>query len=261
RAARLAPGFLAAAEVWLVEPSKPLVERQRAALGGAGVAPRWTDRLAAVPNGPAILIANEVFDCLPAAQYVRSQTGVAERVVGLDARGELAFGFRPALAALPPETPCGGVVEVSSAQRALAAQLADRVTAGGGAALVIDYGGDGDGDTLQALKRHQKVDPLACPGEADLTVHVDFAALSEAAMRAGAGVSLLDQRELLLRLGIDERAAALTASRPDQADRIGRQLERLIGEDAMGRLFKAACIHGRGLTPAGFEDAEWPGGA
>ncbi|HLK26675.1 MAG TPA: SAM-dependent methyltransferase, partial [Caulobacteraceae bacterium] len=47
RAARLAPGFLAAAEVWLVEPSKPLVERQRAALGGAGVAPRWTDRLAA----------------------------------------------------------------------------------------------------------------------------------------------------------------------------------------------------------------------
>ncbi|MDI1364821.1 MAG: SAM-dependent methyltransferase, partial [bacterium] len=95
RAARLAPDFLAAAELWLVEVSPPLRALQAQRLEAAPRVPRWADRLEAVPAGaPIILVANEVLDCLPARQFVRTETGWAERVVGLDEQGDLAFGLK-----------------------------------------------------------------------------------------------------------------------------------------------------------------------
>jgi NADH dehydrogenase [ubiquinone] 1 alpha subcomplex assembly factor 7 len=56
-----------------------------------------------------------------------------------------------------------------------------------GAALIIDYGHthSGVGDTLQAIAKHQFADVLARPGEADITSHVDFEALSGASPRKG----------------------------------------------------------------------------
>ncbi|MDZ4320526.1 MAG: SAM-dependent methyltransferase, partial [Phenylobacterium sp.] len=110
------------------------------------------------------------------------------------------------------------------------------------------------GDTFQALKGHQKVDPLACPGEADLTVHADFAAVAEAARAEGAEARpLLTQAEFLGRLGIEARASALAQSRPDRADQIGRQFERLTAQDQMGVLFKVLALHGPGFIPPAFE--------
>jgi SAM-dependent MidA family methyltransferase len=98
------------------------------------------------------------------------------------------------------------------------------------------------------------VDPLACPGEADLTVHADFPAVLAAAERQGGlAAPLLTQRTFLYRLGIEARAAALARARPDKAAQIGRQLDRLTSPDQMGELFKAACIHSPGWTPPGFE--------
>jgi NADH dehydrogenase [ubiquinone] 1 alpha subcomplex assembly factor 7 len=109
---------------------------------------------------------------------------------------------------------------------------------------------------LQALQRHRKVDPLACPGEADLTVHADFPAVLAAARAEGAAGVVLRQGDFLLRLGIDQRAAALSRSSPDQAPIIARQLARLTEPDQMGDLFKAACLYPAGAAiPPGFEDA------
>ena len=139
-----------------------------------------------------------------------------------------------------------------------AADLAARIVRDTGAALLIDYGRDAPspGDTLQALKRHQKVHPLACPGEADLTVHADFPAVLAAARAEGAVTALLTQAEFLRRLGIDARAAALKAARPDRADTIDRQLARLTATDQMGELFKAAAIWSPATAiPPGFEEA------
>jgi SAM-dependent MidA family methyltransferase len=301
RAARLVPAFLAAAEVWLVEVSQPLRALQRARLG-EGVS--WAGALDEVPGGaPILLVANELLDCLPARQWLRTDRGWAERMVGLDADGRLAFGLRAVardredsgappqrelsakltegVEALPaadgtPSTAFGGppppggedlgldgvgvgqVLEVSAAQAAFGDAVGARVARDGGAALLIDYGRaePGPGDTLQALRRHEKVDPLACPGEADLTVHADFPAVLAAAARQGAATApLLTQGQFLRRLGIEARAAALARARPDRAEVIGRQLERLVGDEQMGRLFKAACIHSRGLVPPGFEEA------
>jgi len=259
RAARLAPDFLDAAELWLVETSAPLIERQKAALADAPLEPRWTPSLSDLPDdAPIILIANELLDCLPARQLVRTAEGWAERQVGLDAQGNLAFGLAPVFDRRnEADKRVGAVAEISTAQQALGAQLGGVVARQGGAALLIDYGRDepGFGDTLQALRRHETVDPLACPGEADLTVHVDFPAVLAAAWVAEASTVILAQGAFLRALGIEQRAAALKRTRPDQATRIDRQLARLIDDDQMGLLFKAACLHSAGFTPPGFEDA------
>ena len=262
RAARLDPGFLAAVEVWLVEISAPLVEQQRARLSGLMPAPRWTASLDGAPtDAPLILIANEVLDCLPARQFVRVAEGWAERAVGLDDAGDLAFGLAPpdpnapdGVAAIAAEI--GQVAETSPAQQAFAAEIAHRVVRQGGAALLFDYGDEaGPGDTLQAVKGHAKEGPLDSPGEADLTIHADFRAVRTAAAAEGAGFGLLEQGAFLRRLGIEARAAALSAARPDQAAVIARQLARLTDADQMGRLFKAAALYPPASPPPGFEDA------
>ena len=259
RAARLDPAFIAAAELWLIETSDVLAGQQRKRLADAALNPSWAGDLDGLPAGrPMILIANELLDCLPARQFVRTTAGWAERMVGLDETGELAFGLMPDAAAPAQDAPLGALIEASEPQAAFARATAGRLVRDGGAALLIDYGRDrpGAGDTLQALQRHRKVDPLACPGEADLTVHADFPAVLAAARAAGAQGRLLRQGDFLRRLGIEQRAAALARSRPDQAPIIARQLARLTEPDQMGDLFKAACLYPAGAAvPPGFDDA------
>ncbi|MCW5759704.1 MAG: SAM-dependent methyltransferase, partial [Phenylobacterium sp.] len=88
RAGRALPGFLEAADVWLVETSGPLRARQAEKLGGRV---RWAASLDEVPGGePTLAVANELLDCLPARQFVRTAVGWAEQVVGLDGAGALA---------------------------------------------------------------------------------------------------------------------------------------------------------------------------
>ena len=252
---RVAPEALSASDLWLVETSAPLRMIQRQTLGER---PHWAPDLAGVPAGaPIILIANELLDCLPARQFVRTPEGWAERWVGLDAAGELAFGLQP----LPPamdfgQAPVGSVLERSEAQAAMGSAVGERVVADGGAALFLDYGRDapGYGDTLQGLIRHEKVSALDRPGEADLTVHADFPAFAQAARAARAATtSIVEQGDFLRALGIEARAAALIAARPDAADKVRRQLARLVDADQMGSLFKAVAVHSPGLAPPGFE--------
>ncbi|MGH6955885.1 MAG: class I SAM-dependent methyltransferase [Caulobacteraceae bacterium] len=252
RVARLAPGFLAAAEVWLIEASAPLKALQAERLAAA--TPRWASSIDETPaDVPLLLVANEFLDCLPVRQFERRAGGWAERTIGLDGADALAFGLRPA-AFDGPRAPTGAVIERSPAQTAFAEALAARIVSQGGAALIVDYGAaePGCGDTLQAVSGGRKVGPLEAPGEADLTAHVDFPGVLEAARAAGAEVALLSQGEFLSRLGLADRAAALGRARPDQAAMVARQAQRLAGDDQMGALFKAAAIWS-GSAPPAFE--------
>lgn len=263
RAGRLEPAFLAAAQVWLVEVSAPLRAKQAAKLGDA---PRWVERLDEIPGGaPMILVANELLDCLPARQFARTKDGWAERVIGLGDDGELAFGLRglgkaeispiPSPSSIEGE---GSIWESSPAQAALASDIAHRLITDGGAALLIDYGRAQPeaGDTLQAIQNHRKVDPLRTAGLADLTVWADFPSVVAAARETGAKAGpILTQAEFLLALGIEARAQALASARPDCADQLARQLDRLVGEAQMGGLFKVACLCAPDLSPPLFEDA------
>lgn len=249
RAARLAPDFLSAVDLILIEPSRPLRDVQARRLTDTDTPPRWVSSLEAVElDTPVILIANEVLDCMPARQFVKTETGWAERRIGVSDDGTLLLGLtgitggfvRPAFDVAP-----GELIELSDQQAAFGRDLGRLVSEATGAALLIDYGRDrpGPGDTLQALRRHAKVDPLATPGEADLTQWADFPTVLEAAIRAGADVTgCLGQGEFLRRLGIEARAERLMSTRPDAAPVIQRQLDRLTADDQMGRLFKAAAI-------------------
>lgn len=261
RAARVAPGFLEAVDLVLIEPSAPLRAVQARTLGEADVHPRWVSDLNAVEtDAPVILIANEVLDCLPARQFMRTEDGWAERRVGVTDEGGLTFGLvaitggftRPAFAVEPNQ-----IIEISEQQAAFGRDLGALIKSASGAALMIDYGRAAPeaGDTLQALRRHQKVDPLADPGEADLTQWADFPTVLEAALRSGADVTgCLGQGEFLHLLGIEARADRLKEGRPEAAPVIDRQLARLTDADQMGTLFKVAGVFSpKSLVVPGFE--------
>jgi NADH dehydrogenase [ubiquinone] 1 alpha subcomplex assembly factor 7 len=263
RAARGVPGFRAAAEVHLVETSPVLRARQAETLRGE--APAWHDDLSAVPDGPMLLVANEFFDALPVRQFQRTERGWRERRVDADpATGGLRLALDPAPSAaevLIPESvrrgaPVGSVAEVSPASRQTARAIGERLAAHGGAALVVDYGHDrpGAGDTLQAVRGHAYADVLDAPGEADLTAHVCFASLADAARAGGADAhGPVGQGDLLVRLGIRERAEALTRRHPGRAAEVAAARDRLIGPDAMGTLFRALALTPAGApAPAGF---------
>lgn len=261
RAARLVPDFLQAVDLILIEPSAPLREMQARMLADSDVHPRWVTGLERIEtDAPVILIANEVLDCMPARQFVKTGDGWAERRVGVNDNGELLFGLvaisggfkRPDFEMEPGQT-----LEISDQQAAFGRDLARLVSAASGAALLIDYGRARPeaGDTLQGLYRHRKVDPLESPGAADLTQWADFPAVLEAAVHAGADVTgCRDQGDFLSRLGIEARAERLMTARPDVAPVIQRQLDRLTAPDQMGTLFKAAAIFSpRSLMVPGFE--------
>ncbi|MFI4996301.1 MAG: class I SAM-dependent methyltransferase [Hyphomicrobiales bacterium] len=248
RAARIVPGFRAALSLHFVETSEVLRRRQSEALEPCGLKPVWHERFEELPAGPLIVIANEFFDALPIRQYVRAAKGWHERLVGLDREGALAFGLSaPSEASLRLGAPQGSILEISPEGLALARHIARSLLAHGGAALVIDYGHTmrGFGDTLQAVRKHGFVDPLAMPGESDLTAHVDFTALGEVARKAGAALhGPASQGDFLRALGIEARAQTLKTAQPAQAAAIDAALDRLAGHGAgeMGALFKAMVI-------------------
>ena len=262
RAARLAPDFLQAVDLILIEPSAPLRALQARTLADSDVHPRWVSALDKVEtDAPVILIANEVLDCLPARQFVKTEGGWAERRIGVTDEGELLFGLTAITGGFTrPDfgVQSGQTVEISDQQAAFGRDLAALVKAASGAALLIDYGRARPeaGDTLQGLRRHQKVDPLDRPGETDLTQWADFPTVQDAAVRAGADVTgCLEQGEFLTLLGIEHRAERLKSGRPDAAPVIDRQVERLIGDNQMGTLFKACAIFSpHTLVVPGFED-------
>jgi SAM-dependent MidA family methyltransferase len=205
---------------------------------------------------PVVLIANEVLDCLPARQFVRTAEGWAERRVGLDETDNLAFGLAagepPAGFAARP----GEIVEVSPAQAAFGAQLGELVGRASGVALLIDYGRarPEPGDTFQGLRRHEKVSPLQAPGHVDLTVWADFPQVLSAALGSADVTRTLEQGAFLRALGLEARAEGLIRRNPEREAMLRRQVERLASPEQMGRLFKAAAVFApKRLVVPGFE--------
>lgn len=239
RATKAVPGFHAGLSVCLVEASPVLRARQAKVLTGYDV--RWFDGVQDLPQGPLYLLANEFFDTLPIRQFQRDGAGWRERMVGLR-DGALGFGLAPAVSVTAlPDVGQGGIVEVCPAATAIMTEVGARIAAFGGAGLVVDYGDWGSrGDTFQALKSNAYADPFAEPGQADLTAHVDFAALAA----VSGPHSFTTQGAFLQRLGIAARSERL-------AQRLrGAALEshlaatrRLTDDQEMGRLFKVLALY------------------
>ncbi len=246
---RVAPGFSAALRVHLIETSPRLRAVQATCLPEA----EWHAALEQVPAGPMILIANEFLDALPIRQFVRRGDRWMERWVENGGFAERVTQDAPDVVAED-----GAVIERGATAEAWVAALARRLLASGGAALMLDYGPrqSGVGDSLQALRGGSPADPLADPGDADLTAHVDFAALAAQARAEGAAAhGPLAQGALLERLGLYARAHRLAAGRP-AAEALGLidAAHRLAQPERMGALFKALAIcHPAMAIPPGFE--------
>ncbi|MDF1854432.1 SAM-dependent methyltransferase [Pseudooceanicola sp.] len=250
RATAHVPGFHAAVELHLVEASPVLRARQQAAL--AGHPAHWHDQVSELPEQPLLLIANEFFDALPIRQFRRSGDLWRETVVGATA-GALSLGLSPpapigALQHRLSDTAEGDIVEICPGAAAIAQAISTRIETHGGAALIVDYGDwHALGDTFQALRGHAPTDPLADPGTADLTAHVDFETLADA---ASAHSLLTPQGVFLERLGITERAQRL-------ADRLSGDAlsghiaahRRLTHPQEMGTLFKVIAFYPSQASP------------
>jgi SAM-dependent MidA family methyltransferase len=265
RALRVLPPLYQALSIHLVEINPVLREKQKSMLSGAREI-AWHDSIDDIPDGPAVIFANEYFDVLPIHQVVSRQTGWHERTVEIDAGGKLVFGaaneptprFEVLLPPLVRAAPMGAVFEWRPDTEIM--KIASRVRDQDGAALIIDYGHvrSDAGDTFQAIARHSFTDPLKDPGQADVTAHVDFEALARAAEDMGARVhGPVTQGEFLSRLGIETRAETLMAKADQEiAEDIAAAMKRLVGggRGGMGSMFKVLAVSEPHLAVlAGFE--------
>lgn len=221
-------------------------------------AAEWCLDIVGLPDDrPLLVVANEFFDALPIRQLVKTQQGWRERLVACQDTLFLPVVGNTVFDPIVPEhlrdAPDGAILETAPAAVGAIRALAARILAQGGAALIIDYGYEGPaiGDTLQAVKDHAPVNPFDTPGEADLTAHVDFATLAEAARAEGLVVhGPVPQGRFLRTLGLDQRATALSATGGED---VLVAAARLAGPEQMGELFQVLAItHPDWPAPEGF---------
>ncbi len=268
RATKVMPAFRAAVVLHLVEISPVLQTQQERTFEQLPVPMFWHPTLRDVPEGPAVIVANEFFDALPVNQAVKTDHGWHERRIEIDSEGKLAYTvaadpiphFDSVLAPVVREAAPASIFEWRSDTTAM--EMGRRIARDGGAALVVDYGhaNSAVGETLQAVGQHAYADPLTAPGTIDLTAHVDFQALAQAVEAMGIqSFGPIEQSEFLRRLGIERRAETLKARAKAEGARgaeIDAALARLIGHGRgdMGTLFKvAAYAHPSVGVPPGFE--------
>jgi SAM-dependent MidA family methyltransferase len=221
----------------------------------AGV--QWLDALPERFTG--CIVGNEVLDALPVQLLSQREEGLCERGVAVESEGFI-WRERPAGEALTglfqaDSLPYGMVTEMCPALPALVASLAECLQQG--AMLFIDYGfprreyyhPQRMGGTLMCHYRHHAhEDPLLLPGLQDITAHVDFTAVAEAAVAHGLQVlGYTSQAQFLINAGITEVLSR--ASPGDAAAYLPRAAEaqKLLSPAEMGELFKVIAL-GRGIA-------------
>lgn len=252
RATQRIEGFHEAATVVLVETSEPLREEQAERVAEA----EWHAHIEDAPPGAALIVGNEFLDCLPVRQFIKGEDAWHEKLVGADDGNQLIFGLSAGIPGPETDDEPGTVREIAPGLDSILYEIERRLHDAPTRVLFIDYGyvTPEGADTLQALQRHTKVDPLAAPGEADLTAHVNFSHIAKLADDAGLQVhGPITQGQFLRALGIEVRAQTLSQANPNHAQRLARELKRLTHADEMGALFKVICLSSPGLPPpAGF---------
>lgn len=248
RATAKVPGFHEAMQVHLVEASPALRKVQADVVPGAV----FHDHPADLPDLPLFLVANEFFDALPVRQAIRDGDQWRERVIGLQ-DDALCFGLTDPMRLAALDGRLGDMIEWHPALPALVSDISETIGRRGGAAVIIDYGDwDHTGDTFQAVRGHKKVSPLSVPGQVDLTAHVNFADIAQAAQCECSGMT--PQGVFLERLGITARAQQLAGA---GAKGVAEAHKRLTHPDQMGHLFKVIGLVPTGASlPAGLDPAE-----
>ncbi len=248
----------------IVELSPALRARQHARLG---TDPRvtWVDAPPAKVSGAIVM--NEVLDAIAPAVVSRSGGVWLERGVAL-ADGDFAWAQRPLAdsalvqaAAWRFPASIDYTSEINLAAEALVAQCAQSLV--DGAMLIADYGfsraeyyhPQRSEGTLMAHYRHRaSADVFIWPGLADITAHVDFSAVAEAAGRAGLEVAgFAPQAAYLLGAGILDRLLEIGEPGSLPFVRESAALQKLTSPAEMGELVKMlALARSPGIAWSGF---------
>lgn len=232
RVAQKFPPFFNALHLYLIEISFPLRAQQKICLAPYGRPLAWASCLKEIPDAPSLLLANEFFDALPLQQFEQTRQGWRERCVGIQ-EGHLKWELSPVCAQnMPFLCEEGTYLEWNPTALQVMQDLGKRFQRAPGAALVIDYGYTGwpFGNSFQAVRAHQFVDPLDAPGTADLTAHVHFSALAQVVKAQGCRLwGPCPQGSFLRRLGLIERAQILCRNATSQQQKMLEQaVQRLI---------------------------------
>lgn len=244
----------------ILEVSADLRARQAERLAPFGERVRWLDALPERFRG--CVLANEVLDAMPVSLFRWSDDGVVlERGVTLDPAQGFVWEDRPApqrlaeaVAARMPALP-GYVSEINLQAEAWIDAMSGWLEQG--AALLVDYGfPQGEyyhpqraGGTLMChLRHHAHGDPFTAPGLQDITAHVDFTAMADAAQEAGLQVlGYTSQARFLMNAGLMELLAQLDPTDARAYAQAVAPVQKLLSEAEMGELFKVLAV-GRGIT-------------
>ncbi len=207
----------------------------RASIGETVPEAEFGDELAPMRG---VIVANELLDNMPAALVVRRGSGWQERRVAV-----VDGGFELVEVAPRPEVADwadryagpvaeGGQVEVQAAAIEWVRGVVGRLEAG--ALLLFDYGDLAENlehrrpeGTVRTYRAHHLgPDPLAEPGQTDITMDVNFSAVLAAVEESGCEVELLRQDDFLEQWGLRDRHRDLRQQELDAA-RDGRSMDRL----------------------------------
>jgi SAM-dependent MidA family methyltransferase len=242
----------------ILEPSAELRERQRAHIAAAvpelAVRVEWIDSL---PSGArAVVLGNEVLDAIP-THVVRVRDGMIEELgIALAGDGEsFEREYQPAggtlleaarLLALPE----GYETEINLRARALVSSLGAAIDRG--VVLLVDYGYSSaeyyhpqrSRGTLMCHYRHRAhEDPLILPGLQDITAHVDFTAMADAALEGGMSVlGYTTQADFLVNCGIAEMLAEVDATDLRAYVPLAGEAQKLLAASQMGERFKVLAL-------------------
>ncbi len=275
RATKNIKGFHEAVSVHLVEISPVLKQKQWKTLAGKHERIEWHDNIDSLPQLPMLLVANEFFDALPIRQFVGHDDGWHERMVDV-VDNKLVFVTTKSTVMLPISfvpvqsitENLGGIlgdsnqdistsvfkekiIETCEPAIMIIRQISEHIATHSGAVLVIDYGyvEGSKGDTLQAMQKHVYHDVLKDIGDADITAHVDFLALAQAAQMEGVNIhKIIPQGAFIMRLGAGDRTTALCEiSTIEQQKSLISGLKRLADPSEMGELFKVLAITSKNI--------------
>lgn len=247
----LVPEICAKLQIFMVENSPSLTAIQKQTLKNITQPITWQTAQSALPQMPTLIVANEFFDALPIEQYIFDGQNWREQCITISEDGILKFtqGQIATPTIKPPHPPkANDIFETSQLSISILKSWAQHLKTHSGFVLTIDYGHahSGFGDTFQAVKDHQIVPTLSFPGNADLTAHVDFEQLLNAAQSENiTTLPILTQAEFLNALGLEQRVKKLTQNKTAEiAQSIIESAQRLIdiNPKGMGELFKVLML-------------------
>ncbi len=241
---------------FIIELSADLKERQAELLAPFAGQVEWLDTLPQEFSG--CVVANEVLDAMPVSVFeFDAQSNLQEMHVRFNPATQ-AFDWQaqPASAELS-DLVLARMPALPTYRSEINRQAESWIRAMGswlkkGAAILIDYGFPqseyyhpqrAEGTLMCHLRHHAHANPLIYPGLQDITAHVDFTAMADAAIDGGLEVlGYTSQARFLMNCGILQLLSALDPEDTlNYAQSIG-PVQKLLSEAEMGELFKVLMI-------------------